>query len=144
MTSQKRSFRRDKAISMLVVVGLVFQAMMAAVMLPMPLMGSAALASEKADTGSLSGSYVVCTPEGLKRITLDQNGVPVEEPLSAKGCAVCDALAATTFALPVADIVAPVVCADTGFAPSIFSSLRVSKSSGTHKNRGPPHSVIAG
>jgi hypothetical protein len=144
MASQKHGFRRDKAISMLVVVGLVFQAMMAAIMLPMPFIGYAALASVAANADTFSGSLIICTPEGLKRVTLDENGNPVEKPLSAGGCAVCNALAATAFALPVADIVAPVVCADAGYAPTGFTFRFVSTSSGTHKNRGPPLGVIAG
>jgi hypothetical protein len=138
MASQKHSFRRDKAISMLVIIGLVFQAMMAAVMLPMPLTGSSALAAERADAGGLSSSYIICTPEGLKRISLDENGNPVEEPLSSGGCAVCNALAASTFALPAMDIVAPVNCADTDVAFPGAEFRYVSVAHGIQNNRGPP------
>ncbi|MEJ2124337.1 MAG: hypothetical protein P8Y47_05860 [Alphaproteobacteria bacterium] len=139
MASQKRGFRRDRLISMLAIIGLVFQALMTAVMLPMPFGGSAALASEALSADTFSGSLVICTPEGLVRMTLDENGNPVKEPLSAGGCAVCDALVATTFALPVADILAPVVRVDAGYAPSSFVFRFVSAYAGAHKNRGPPY-----
>jgi hypothetical protein len=84
------------------IMGLVFQAMMAAVMLPMPLGTQSALADAGPDV------IVICTPTGLKQISFDASGNAVEKTVPGSKCPVCAALAAVVFAMPAVDGVVPV------------------------------------
>ena len=120
-------------IASVAIIGLVFQALMAAVMLPMPLgMRSAQAAAAGPNL------IVICTPYGMKQISFDAGGNPFEKQLPGNGCPVCDALAAVAFALPAADAAEPVAvaAADAGrpaneFLPASIACL-------AHNNRGPP------
>lgn len=132
MASQGHSNRRHFIVSA-VIVGLVLQALMAAVMLPMPLGMNTALAA-----GSDTGPIIICTPGGMKQISFDANGNPVEEKIPGSDCPVCDALAAVAFAMPAVDAVAPVPAAAPDnwrpaneFIPASIACL-------ARNNRGPP------
>jgi hypothetical protein len=129
--------RRDwrHLISQVVMIGLVFQAVMAAYMLPMP-----AMALEGALESALeSGQIVICTPTGLKQITLDDNGNLVETDLPGKhNCPVCDALAGMTLAFQITQPELP-----TGFVSPendqpVNDHCPPSIACRAHNNRDPP------
>ena len=77
------------------IMGLVFQAVMAALMLPVrPALAEGAASAEPA--------IVVCTGTGFTPITFDENGNQVEKPLSSKPCPICDGIATSAFLLGMA------------------------------------------
>jgi hypothetical protein len=131
MAVQGQSNRRH-FIASAVVMGLVCQALAAAFMLPMPLGMQSALADTAPNT------IIICTPSGMKQISFDASGNPVEKTVPGGKCPVCDALAAVTFAMPAGDGIAPlpVAVADVArpanaFIPSSIACL-------AHNNRDPP------
>lgn len=86
-------------ISQVLMIGLVFQAVMVAYMLPMPVMAAMGVTSGWV-SASDSRQMIICTPSGLKQITVDDNGNFVEVDVTGNNhCSVCDTLAGTTFAL---------------------------------------------
>jgi hypothetical protein len=77
------------------IMSLVFQAVMAALMLPVrPAMAEGAAFAEPA--------IVICTGTGFTLITFDENGNRVEKPLSSKPCPICDGIATSAFLLGMA------------------------------------------
>ena len=131
MAGQGHSNRRH-FIASAAIMGLVFQAVMAAVMLPMP------LGMRSAQAGAGPHAIVICTPSGMKHISFDANGNPVGKTVPASACPVCDALAAVALAMPATDAAAPVPVAapDAGRPANEF--LPASTACLAHNNRGPP------
>jgi hypothetical protein len=77
------------------IMSLVFQALMAALMLPArPALAEGAAAAEPA--------IVICTGTSFTLITFDENGNQVEKPLSSKPCPICDGIATSAFLLGMA------------------------------------------
>ncbi len=68
----------------------------------MSLHGPMAVMSALADSRGLQ-TVVLCTPEGAQKITLDENGVPVEHgdmPAQGVNCPFCLTVAGVVLALP--------------------------------------------
>jgi len=135
MDGKVHSFGRH-LLARVIALSLVFQAFTAAYMLPMPLMGSQARAASP-----ISGVVIVCTANGSKQITFDQDGNPVETKIPDSPCPVCDALAVAAFALQSSHPVVlttlsnPVVLwPGNDFLPDNAACL-------SHNNRDPPHRV---
>jgi hypothetical protein len=77
------------------IMSLVFQAVMAALMLPTrPALAEGIASAEPA--------IVICTGTGFTLITFDENGNQVEKPLSGKPCPICDGIATSAFLLGMA------------------------------------------
>ncbi len=131
MAGLKQSNRRA-FVAKTAILGLVFQAVMAAVMLPMP------LGTRSAQAGASPDIILICTPTGLKQISFDASGNPVEKDMPGSGCPVCDALATATFALPAIDGGAPLPAGAADIAPSPSDCFIASIAHRTHNNRGPP------
>lgn len=119
------------------ILGLVFQAVVAAAMLPMPLILSSGAQASPLDGGAI----VVCTGTGFKLITIDENGNPVEKTLPGQDCPVCAALAAVAFA----DQAAPPVVTAPPSNPDVLlpvnEHIPASIACLAHNNRGPPNLV---
>jgi hypothetical protein len=135
--SLKEQSSGRQAIAMIAIVGLIFQAMMAAVMLLRPL----AVLSEVSPSDR--GAIVVCTGAGFKLITRDENGNPVEKTLPGGECPVCDALAAVTFAPYVEQpsIVAFTATSNPDVLLPTNEHIPTNIAFLTHNNRGPPNQV---
>ncbi len=131
MAGQGHTNRRHLTASV-AVAGLIFQALMAAVMLPMP------LGMRSAQAGAAADAIVICTPSGLKQISFDVNGNPVEKRIPGGGCPVCDALVAAAFALPAVDgaTILPVSAPDAEW--SAAETFHTTIACQTQNNRGPP------
>lgn len=115
---------------------LVFQAIVAAAMLPMSLGVQSAQAA-----ANDPNAIIICTPFGMKQITFDANGNPVEKTIPGQHCPVCDALATASFALPGALADAPAPLVDAGFITPANEFLPVKSASLTLNNRGPPSHI---
>lgn len=113
-------------------VGVVFHALMFAYMLPMPIAMAAPVTA-----ASLDGPIIVCTPEGIKQISFDQDGNLVEKQLP--GCPICDALAAASFATQTpAQPVVLVALTNSDVLRPVNEHRFTSITCRTHNNRGPP------
>ncbi len=77
------------------ITSLVFQAIMAALMLS----PRWALAESSA---SAESAIIICTGTGFALITFDEDGNPTEKPLSSKPCPICDGIATSAFLLGMA------------------------------------------
>ncbi len=132
MAGQGHSNRRH-FIASTVILGLIVQALMAAVMLPMQLGVRTALADAAA-----SDAIIICTPSGMKQISFDADGNPVEKTVPGSDCPVCDALAAVAFALPAMDAAPPVPLAAPDMERPASEHVPVSIACLAHNNRGPP------
>jgi hypothetical protein len=123
-------------IAVIAMLGLIFQAMMAAVMLLRPL----TMLSEVPSTDQ--NAIVVCTGTGFKLITRDENGNPVEKTLPGGKCPVCDVLASVTFAPQVAQTPVMVIASSN---PEVLLPTNEHTPTNiaffTHNNRGPPNRV---
>ncbi len=115
----------------LAITSLVFQAVMAALMLSsrVALAGGAAYAEP---------AIVICTGTSFTLITFDGNGNPVETPLSSKPCPICDGIATSAFLLGMAPnaligrLTNPEVLRPAAeLRPASIACL-------TRRNRGPP------
>jgi hypothetical protein len=120
-----------RAIARLVIYSLTLQAVIAAFMLPMP------LAAQSASPGS----FVLCSPSGVKQIAFDQDGNPVNDqsPDAPGQCPVCLALAGASAAvLPVVDAApsAPMPCPE--FLQSGDDLRLPGAALRSLNNRGPP------
>jgi hypothetical protein len=132
MAGQGHSNRRH-FIASAVILGLVIQAMMTAVMLPMQLGVRTALAGA-AD----SNVIIICTPSGMKQISFDADGNPVEKTVPNSDCPVCDALAAVAFALPAVDAASFVPPAAPHVERPASEHFPISIACLAHNNRDPP------
>ena len=113
------------------IMSLVFQAVMAALMLPVrPAMAEGAPAAEAA--------VVICTGTGFTLVTFDENGNQIEKPLSSKFCPICDGIATSAFLLGMAQtaligrLTNPEVLRPSNeLRPASIACL-------AHRSRGPP------
>lgn len=135
MGERGRNYRRY-IIASLATFSLIFQAIVAAAMLPMSLGIQAAQAA-----GASSNAIIICTPSGMKQITFDENGDPVEKTLPGQHCPVCDALAINSFALPGTLANAPGPLVDAGFIQPRNEILPIKTTCHTLNNRGPPSHI---
>ena len=113
------------------IMSLVFQAVMAALMLPArPAMADGAPSAKPA--------IVICTGTGYTLVTFGENGNQIEKPLASKLCPICDGIATSGFLLEMAP--AALIGRLTNpevLRPSI--ELRpVSIARLAHRSRGPP------
>jgi hypothetical protein len=78
------------------IMSLVFQAIMAALMLPIP-----SAMAEGARTVA-PGTVIICTDTGYKVIAFDENGNQIEKRTPSKPCPICDGIATSAFLLEMA------------------------------------------
>ncbi len=118
------------------IMSLVFQAVMAALMLPArPALAEGAAAAESAT--------IICTGAGFTLIAFDEDGDPVEKPLPSKPCPICDGIATSAFLLGMAQsvLIGRLINPEV-LRPS--NELRpVSAACLAHRNRGPPIALSA-
>ena len=113
------------------IMSLVFQAVMAALMLPArPAMAEGAPTAEAA--------VVICTGTGFTLITFDENGNQIEKPLSSKLCPICDGIATSAFLLEMAPAALIGRLANPEVLRPSIELRPVSIARLAHRSRGPP------
>ena len=138
-----RHLRFQKGVSWLAIVGLLMRVGLGVVFAPM-----LAAAADASDRNALSSSFssktdglrtiVICTGSGLKKITIDADGNPVDGGKIPDECPLCTALTGLAVAVPVQLVDMPLPALSASSYEIIADSSLQEEACRRVRNRSPP------